>query len=118
MKLIARFKASVSIWTPLLGETLEVGCKDDNNDNEYTVATTRREGIVGHVLREISRVCAIIYKAQQSLFQCISLTLQHLNESQIYYYNFLAVPGTYLHVLELGFNTVIHQACIPYRKYS
>ena len=34
------------IWTPLLGETLEVGWKDDNDHDKYAMAITRREGIV------------------------------------------------------------------------
>ena len=34
------------IWTPLLGETLEVEWKDDNDHDKYAMAITRREGIV------------------------------------------------------------------------
>ena len=34
------------IWTPLLGETLEVGWKDDNDHDKYAMAITRREGMV------------------------------------------------------------------------
>ena len=45
-----------TIWTPLLSEALEVGREDDNDLDEYAVAITRREVIVGHVPREISRV--------------------------------------------------------------
>ena len=36
-----------TIWTPLLGETLEVGWqKDDNDHDKYAMAITRREGTV------------------------------------------------------------------------
>ena len=35
-----------TIWTPLLGETLEVGRKGDSDHDKYAMAITRREGIV------------------------------------------------------------------------
>ena len=39
-----------TIWTPLLGETLEVRREDDNDHDEYPVAIIRREVIIGHVV--------------------------------------------------------------------
>ena len=38
--------STYEIRNPLLGETLEVGRKDDNDHDKYAMAITRREDIV------------------------------------------------------------------------
>ena len=50
------------IWSPALDE--ELGCSRElNNPNDsYTVSVLKRTQVVGHVLRKISRMCAIFLR--------------------------------------------------------
>ena len=46
------------VWTPTIDETLQVIREDASDHDEYAVAIVKDECIVGHVPREISRICS------------------------------------------------------------
>ena len=46
-----------AVWTPVIDETLQVAQEGTNEHDEYAVAITKAGYIVGHVPREISRIC-------------------------------------------------------------
>ena len=48
------YKAS---WSPYIGEELPVQCEVNNIHNDFAVAVLKNSNTVGHVPREISRVC-------------------------------------------------------------
>ena len=45
-----------SVWTPFIGETLSLTIEDGNAEDPYAVAVMKGTAIVGHTLREMSRV--------------------------------------------------------------
>ena len=44
-------------WSPYIGEELPVQCEVNNIHNDFAVAVLKNSNTVGHVPREISRVC-------------------------------------------------------------
>ncbi len=45
------------LWTPAVGETLQIRVEDHNEHDEYAVAVVKGGSTVGHVPRGMSRVC-------------------------------------------------------------
>ena len=48
----------IRLWTPAIDEMLQVVQEEMNNQDEYAIAIIKEERIVGHVPREVSRICA------------------------------------------------------------
>ena len=48
------YKAS---WSPYIGEELPVQCEVNNIHDDFAVAVLKNSNTVGHVPREISRIC-------------------------------------------------------------
>ena len=46
-----------TVWTPVIDEMLQVAQEDTNEHDEYPVAITKAGYIIGHVPRELSRIC-------------------------------------------------------------
>ncbi len=46
-----------NIWTPEIGEGLQLSQENGNEADQFAVATYKEEAVVGHVPREISRIC-------------------------------------------------------------
>ena len=44
-----------NVWTPSIGEQLQLRRQDDNDYDNHAVSTMKAETIVGHVPREMSR---------------------------------------------------------------
>ena len=45
------------MWTPHLGQVLQVRPEEDNEHDEYAVAVVKNGSVVGHVPRMMSQVC-------------------------------------------------------------
>ena len=48
-----------TVWTPLNDKMLRVVLEITNEHDEYAVAITKGGCIVGHIPREISRICSL-----------------------------------------------------------
>ena len=43
------------VWSPAIGEVLKLSREEDNNHDRFAVCVVKRELIVGHVLRRLTR---------------------------------------------------------------
>lgn len=50
------------IWTPEVGEILQLRTEDNNEHDEYAVAVVKESHVIGHVPRSMSRVCWFFLK--------------------------------------------------------
>ena len=62
------YKAS---WSPYIGEELPVQCEVNNIHDDFAVAVLKNSNTVGHVPREISRVCWYFLHKSGSEMTCI-----------------------------------------------
>ena len=62
------YKAS---WSPYIGEELPVQCEANNIHDDFAVAVLKNSNTVGHVPREISRVCWYFLHKSGSEMTCI-----------------------------------------------
>ena len=62
------YKAS---WSPYIGEELPVQCEVNNIHDDFAVAVLKNSNTVGHVPREISRVCWYFLHKGGSEMTCI-----------------------------------------------
>jgi hypothetical protein len=58
------------VWSPRVGEELAVHCESGNNHDPFAVAVWKDDTIVGHVPREISRVCWFFLQNSVSEIAC------------------------------------------------
>ena len=59
-----------NIWTPTIGEDLRVTAESDNTFDEFAMAVCKDNIVVGHVPRELSRVCWYILQRRNSQMVC------------------------------------------------
>ena len=57
-------------WSPSIGEELCCEVEEDNTFDRYAVAVTKDERVVGHVPRELARICYFFLKKQHSTMTC------------------------------------------------
>ena len=43
------------VWSPVVGEILQLSCEDDNDHDRFSVSVMKAELVVGHVPRRLSR---------------------------------------------------------------
>ena len=60
-----------ALWSPYIGEELSVQCEVNNIHDDFAVAVLKNSNTVGHVPREISRVCWYFLHKTGSEMTCI-----------------------------------------------
>ena len=68
-----------SLWTPVIGEKLCVQIEEDSAFDDFTVAIWK-DVIVGHVPRELARICLYFLKKQHSSMICKITEHRRLSE--------------------------------------
>ena len=56
-----------SVWTPYNGEVLTVEPETGNEHDQYAVAILNNDNVVGHVPREMSRICYYFIRSGGSI---------------------------------------------------
>ena len=59
-----------SLWTPVMGEELNVQIEDSNIFDEFAVAVFKDGIVVGHIPRELARTCWYFLKKRHSRMSC------------------------------------------------
>ena len=61
-----------SIWTPALGEKLSTDQERGNPEDRYAVSVLKSSTIVGHVPREISKLCWMFISREGHIYCTVS----------------------------------------------
>ena len=60
-----------SIWTPALGEKLSTDQERGNPEDRYAVSVLKSSTIVGHVPREISKLCWMFISREGHIYRTV-----------------------------------------------
>ena len=50
----------MAVWSPFIGESLNTQVEPDSIHDKYAVEVLKKEAVIGHVPREISRYCSFV----------------------------------------------------------